>query len=427
VCAERALASAAAAERRWAAGGDPTRPLDGIPYALKDIIATAGVRTTGGSSIYGDWIPSESAALHERLEAAGGVLVAKLQTFAFAFGHEINTAFGEMRNPWDLARTAGGSSSGSGAALAAREVPLAVGTDTGGSIRIPAAFCGVTGLKPTFGRVPRHGVMPLAWTLDHAGPMARSVEDTARMLNVMAGKDQRDPTSAPAPVDDYLAALGGGVDGLRIGRPVDWFFDVVDPDVAAATDAAFTALASAGAKIVDVRLPQTHLAEAIGWIILFAEMASLHGVTFPRLDEYDLGFAERLVNAQFVSASDYLRCLRLRPLVQADYEAALDQVDALLMPAAPSSAPAFDGMMCRVGDEERSWLEICARNTFPFNVTGMPALVLPAGLDRFGLPVAIQVAARPYDESTCLRIGHVFQQLTDHHLAVPSVLETVST
>jgi aspartyl-tRNA(Asn)/glutamyl-tRNA(Gln) amidotransferase subunit A len=397
------------------------------------------VRTTGGSSLYGSWVPSESAALHERLQGAGGVLIAKLQTFAFAFGHEVNTAFGPMRNPWDLARTAGGSSSGSGAALAAREVPLAVGTDTGGSIRIPAAFCGVTGLKPTFGRVPRHGVMPLAWTLDHAGPMARSVEDVARMLGVMAGHDRRDPTSATAPVDDYVAALGGvggkgglgdiggELAGVRIGRPVDWFFDVIDPDVATATDAAFTVLASAGAEIVDVRLPNTHLAESIGWMILFGEMASLHEITFSRLEEYDLGFAERLVNGQFVSAADYLRCLRLRPLVQADYEDAFHQVDAVLTPAAPCSAPAFDGMMCRIGDEERSWLEICARNTFPFNVTGMPALVLPAGIDRFGLPVAIQVAARPYAESVCLRIGHAFQQLTQHHLASPPVLQTAAT
>jgi aspartyl-tRNA(Asn)/glutamyl-tRNA(Gln) amidotransferase subunit A len=417
---EECLAEAVASAARYEDG--TARPLEGVPYGLKDIICTAGVRTTGGSKIYGDHVPGESAALAERLAAAGGLLLAKLQTFEFAFGHEINTHYGTMPNPWDLTRTAGGSSSGSGAALAARYLPLAVGTDTGGSIRVPASYCGITGLKATFGRVPRHGVMPLSWTLDHAGPMTRSVADNALMLGVMAGHDPRDPTSLRAPVDDYAGALREDLAGVRIGVPADWFFAVCDPQVEAATRAAIAVLEDAGAEIVEVALPHAHLTEAIGWTIMYPECASLHEITFDRLEDYDTRFAERLVACQFVTGADYLHALRARHLLQRDYEAAFERADAIVSPGCPVVAPPLDTMLAEVGDERVPWLDVAARCTMPYNVTGMPALSIPAGLNDRGLPMGISIAARPLDEATCFRVGHAFQSRTRHHTLVPPLV-----
>lgn len=417
---EECLSEAARSAERYRRG--TAGPLEGVPYGLKDIIYTAGVPTTGGSKIHGSHVPAESAALAERLEVAGGLLLAKLQTYEFAFGGEINTHYGPMPNPWDLARTAGGSSSGSGAALAARYLPLTVGTDTGGSIRVPASFCGITGLKATFGRVPRHGVMPLSWTLDHAGPMARSVADAALMLGVMAGYDDRDPTAQTAPVGDYTAALTEDLTGVRIGVPVDWFFAICDPQVEAAARAAIEVLADAGADIVDVALPHAELIEIICWTIMYAEAASLHEITFDRLDDYDTRFAERLVNSQFVSATDYLHALRARSVIQRDFEAALSTVDAIVSPGSPVVAPRLDTMLAEVGDELVSWLDVCARCTMPYNLTGMPALSIPSGLDDRGMPVGISIAARPLDEATCLRVGHAFQLRTRHHLALPPLV-----
>jgi aspartyl-tRNA(Asn)/glutamyl-tRNA(Gln) amidotransferase subunit A len=420
LCVERAMADAAESDRRWAAGAP--RPLEGLPYGLKDIIATAGIRTTGGSSIYAELVPEEDACLAARLSAAGGVLLAKLTTFEFAFGGEDNTHYGPMRNPWDLARTTGGSSGGSGGAIAAREMPLAIGTDTGGSIRLPAAYCGITGLKPTYGRVPRHGVMGLAWTLDHAGPMTRSAADAALMMDVIAGGDPRDPHAPDVPVAGHVAALGEGVAGLRVGVPTDWFFDRVHPDVAAACDAALAVLTSLGAEVVPVGLPGIELAERAGWTILAAECASYHEVTFDRLGDYDETFATRLVDAQFVSAVDYLAAQRYRSVVQAGMAEAFRSVDVLLTPGTPTTAPRFGEMLADLGGEAVPWLDVAARCTFPFNVTGMPALTVPAGVDGGGLPVAIQLAARPYHDATCLRVGHAFQQATGHHLRHPGLV-----
>jgi aspartyl-tRNA(Asn)/glutamyl-tRNA(Gln) amidotransferase subunit A len=421
-CGEGARTAAAESDARWTTGR--ARPLEGVPFGLKDIIATAGVPTTGGSSIYRDYVPAESACLASRLTDAGGVLLAKLQTYEFAFGGEINTHYGPMRNPFDLARATGGSSGGSGGAVAAREMPLAIGTDTGGSIRIPAAYCGITGLKPTYGRVPRHGVMGLAWTLDHAGPMARSVDDVALMLGVIAGHDPRDPYAWDQEVPDYAAdiAAGAGVTGVRVGVPTTWFFDRIHPEVQAACNDALDVLRSLGCVVVPVEVPGVELAERVGWTIMAAEQASYHEITFDRLDEYDERFAERLVGAQFITAHDYLSAQRLRSVVQQGMSDAFAHVDVLFTPGAVTTAPLLDGMLADLGDESVPWIDVVARCTFPFNVTGMPALVLPSGLDHNGLPMSIQLAARPFDETACLRVGRAFQQVTAHHLALPGLL-----
>jgi aspartyl-tRNA(Asn)/glutamyl-tRNA(Gln) amidotransferase subunit A len=415
---DRALAAARDSTERWL-GGRP-RPLEGVPYGLKDIIATAGIRTTGGSALYADWVPTGNATLVDRLEASGAVLLAKLYTFEFAGGANATTC-----NPWDLERTAAGSSSGSVAAVAARQLPLTVGTDTGGSIAIPAAFAGVTGLKPTYGRVPRSGIMPLSWTLDHAGPITRSAEDAALALQVMAGWDPRDPTSGRAAVPDYTASIDRGVDGLRIGVPTDWFFDVCDPEIAAATHQAVAELERAGAVVREVPLPTTRQVQlhAIELTVVYAEMSSLHSPTFDRLEEYGPEFQKLLARGQFVHAADYLHALRARHLVQRDFERAFESVDAVVVPGCVCIAPRHDRMVAKIGDEELPLLDVISRTTAVFDIVGMPTITVPSGLDREGMPMGVAFATRPYDEATCFQVAHAYQRLTGHHLTPPPIVE----
>jgi aspartyl-tRNA(Asn)/glutamyl-tRNA(Gln) amidotransferase subunit A len=392
-----------------------------VPIGLKDLIYTEGVRTTGGSSIYSDFVPTYSATVAVRLAEAGAVTLAKLQTIEFAMGS--TSHYGPARNPWDTQRTPGGSSNGSGAALAARELPLAVGTDTGGSIRHPAAFCGITGLKPTYGLVSRHGVMPLSWSLDHVGPMARSVEDVALMLSVMAGYDGNDPTSLRSPSAEYTESLTLGPEGLRLGIPRDWFFDLIDPEVEAAVHRAAQGLADAGAEVVEVRLPNAHLAEIVGWIVSYAEWASLHEATLDRLADYGAPLTRQLLaNAQFITARDYLRALRARTLIQRDLEGAFEDVDALILPGMLTTARLLSDMTFDIRGRRYQWEGVVARPMFLANVTGIPALSVPVGLSSEGLPLGMQIAARPFGESTCLRVGHAYQMMTDHHRAMPPLL-----
>jgi aspartyl-tRNA(Asn)/glutamyl-tRNA(Gln) amidotransferase subunit A len=418
---EQARAQAKESTRRWAAG--QARPLEGIPYGLKDIIATAGIRTTGGSPLYASFVPQRSATLASRLDAAGAVLVAKLQTFEFASGSNANTS-----NPWDIQRWAAGSSSGPAAAVAGYELPLAIGTDTGGSIAIPAAFCGIVGLKPTFGRIPRTGIMPLSWTLDHAGPMTRTALDAALALQVMAGHDPAYPTSATAPVDHYTERIGAGLDGLRIGVATDWFFDVCDPQVEQATRAVVSLLTEHGATAVPVAFPSTHLVDlhAMELTIVYAEVASLHEVTFGRLGDYGPEFQHLLTRAQFTSAVDYLKALRARHLLQLDFQRAFEQVDAIVVPGGVCAAPRHDHLVAAIGDTERPLIDVVSRPTAVMDIVGVPALTFPAGFNDGGLPMGVQVAAAPYAESTCLRIAHAFQQLTDYQRRQPELVREAS-
>jgi aspartyl-tRNA(Asn)/glutamyl-tRNA(Gln) amidotransferase subunit A len=417
LCADRARAGAEAAAERWANGTN--RPLEGVPFGVKDVIATAGVRTTGGSLIYADLVPSGNATVVEKLEQDGAVLLAKTQTFEFAFGD--NSHYGPTRNPWDLERTPGGSSSGSGAALAARELPIALGTDTGGSTRVPATLCGIVGFKPTYGRLSRHGVMTQSWTLDHVGLMARTVEDVALLTAVTAGHDPQDPTSIDVPVDDYAGAAARDLSGVRIALPTNWFFDVCDPEMAAATRQVAAELGDAGAEIVEVEIPHAHLVTAITYTIMFGEFASLHEVTFDRLEEYSAGLTRQLLaTSQFVSAKDYLRALRSRHLLQRDFEAVFECADALLTPGTVAAAPGED-MAFTVGGERLEWGDVVGNMTMVMNLCGVPALSFPSGFTAAGLPLGVQVAARPFDDATCLRIGAAYQRLTDHHRRAPAL------
>jgi aspartyl-tRNA(Asn)/glutamyl-tRNA(Gln) amidotransferase subunit A len=414
-----ALDAARDSTARWAAG--TARPLEGIPIGLKDIVATAGIRTTGGSALYHDHAPDETASHAKRLIDAGAILLAKLGTFEFACGGAANGAFGPVANPWDPARTTGGSSSGSGAAVASGMVPMAVGTDTGGSIRIPAAYCGITGLKPTYGRVPRHGVMGLSWTLDHVGPMTRSVEDAALMLGVMAGHDPRDSSSSAQSVPDYRAALDRPVDGLRLARLRGWFEEPMHPAVASAYEAAVDELTELGIEIVDVELDDLEALASAAWTICFAEMLSLHELHLPTIADRDAMGAGLLGAAPFVSACDYLRALRWRRTFQSRIIDALAGAVAFVLPGATTAPPRLDDMLVDTGDDRVDWLQVATRNHIPFNYTGLPALCIPCGLAE-GMPVSMQLVGRPHDESTLLALGAHYQRRTTHHLARPPIL-----
>jgi aspartyl-tRNA(Asn)/glutamyl-tRNA(Gln) amidotransferase subunit A len=421
---DRALAQAKESTDLWQRGA--ARAFEGIPFGLKDIIATAGVTTTGGSSLYQGLVPGEDASLAGRLIDAGGVLLAKLQTYEFACGGSFNRTFGIVHNPWDLERSTGGSSSGSAAAVAARQMPVAIGTDTGGSIRIPAAWCGITGLKATFGRVPRHGVMGLSWTLDHAGPMTRTVADTALTLGVIAGHDPRDVTTSKVPVGDYLQACQRPVVRMRVGVPSTWFLDRIHPAVASAFEASVAALEELGMTRVEVDIPWLDHVEAVGWTVMYAEMMSLHEGHLPTIEDRDAACADFLSIAPFVTAADYLKALRVRSMIQNDVARAFEGCDVIATPGVVAVAPPLATMACDVGEAEPlPWLDAGPRASLPFNVTGNPALVVPAGTVE-GLPVSLQLVSRPYDEETALAVGAAYESLTQHHLLAPALLAGVA-
>jgi aspartyl-tRNA(Asn)/glutamyl-tRNA(Gln) amidotransferase subunit A len=414
---DRARAQAEESARRWATG--TPRILEGVPFGLKDIVATAGIRSTGGSPIFANHYPQVDATVARRLQEAGGVLVAKLQTSEFASGSNASTS-----NPWDLETWCGGSSSGPGAVVAARELPLSIGTDTGGSIAIPAAFCGVAGLKPTFGRVPRTGVMPLSWTLDHIGPMANSAADIALALQAIAGHDPLDPTSATAPVPDYGAELDRGLQGVRVGIPEHWFFGVCDPEVEAAIQGAAAVMADLGAVVTTVGMPVLDEIDlhAIELTIVYAEAASLHEVNLPRILDCGPEFQKLLARSQFTSATDYLKALRARHLVQLEFQRVFEDVDVILAPAGVCVAPRHDHLVAKIGEEERSLIDVISRPTAVMDIVGVPALSIPVGLSRQGLPMGMQIAAQPHRDGLCLRVAHAYQQVTEHHRVLPDIV-----
>lgn len=416
-CPESARAAAARSAERYRRGS--ALPMDGVPIGIKDTIATRGIETSGADAIYAGWIPDEDATVVARLLAAGAVPVAKHNAYAFALGHT-NTHHGVVTNPWDPARTTGGSSSGAGASVATRQVPISIGSDTGGSIRLPASWCGVSGLKPTYGRVPNRGAMPLAWSFDTIGPLARTVDDLALTMQCIAGHDPRDGSSSRRAVPDYLDGGRTDVAGLRIGMPENWFFDICDPQIEAAVRAAALELEEAGATIVPVSFPHADLTMVVGWICMLGEIASAHEPTAHRFDEYDEAFQEYLLTSSFVELKDYLRASRLRTVVQDDYRAAFELVDMIIAPGNVTYAPRLDDFLCQVGDDQYGWIEVSARSTYMANITGLPSLALPAGLGWNDLPLGIQLLGRPFDERTMLRVGRYYQSITQHHELDPA-------
>jgi aspartyl-tRNA(Asn)/glutamyl-tRNA(Gln) amidotransferase subunit A len=413
VTAERALAEARDAEARLLRGDDDS-PLLGIPVAHKEIFDTAGVRTTAGSALFADRVPAKDATAVARWQAAGTVLLGKLITHEFAIGiQRPNEHFPPARNPWNLDYVPAGSSSGSGAALAAGLCLGATGSDTGGSIRAPACNCAVTGLKPTYGRVSRAGVVTLAWTLDHAGPMARSAYDCALLLQPLAGHDPGDPASATAPVESYTARIEEGVRGLRIGVPRRYFFDDLSPEVGGTIEEALTVFRGLGAEVRDVDIPSIEVAEASLLIMLVEAFAYHQDDLRNRPEKYGRVAGNLFRVGALFTGGEYLQAQRLRARLHAEVTALLHEVDLLIAPVSPTAPATFEETY---GSPRR-----VRSRTMPFNMTGSPALALPCGFTENGLPLGMQIVGPHFNEALVLRAGHAYQRETDWHLRRPPV------
>ncbi len=410
VCRDQAMEAARAAEAEIAAGLY-RGPLHGLPIAYKDIYHVRGLPTTAGSKVMQGYVAEEDATVVARLRQAGAICLGKLNTTEFASGSM--ELFGEARNPWDLNLTTGGSSAGSGGALAARMIPLATGSDTGGSIRIPSSFCGVVGIKPTYGRVSRNGIVPLSWSLDHAGPMARTVDDVALLLQAMAGPDPRDPTAAAVPVPDYQAALRSGLEGVRLGLPRDFFFDDGDPEVISAVRAAVDVMRGLGAVVREVDLRHARFGPLASWAISYSEAFAFHRANFfSRPDEYTRSFFHKIVGAGCLTAEERLAAQRMRQVIAGEFAAVLGEVDAIVSPTTPYPAYPIGGMAKSLDR---------GRLTRPASLAGLPSLSVPCGFTRAGLPVGLQLTGRGWEEDTVLRIGHAYQQATDWHRRTPPI------
>jgi aspartyl-tRNA(Asn)/glutamyl-tRNA(Gln) amidotransferase subunit A len=422
VTAERALDDARTAAADLGAGRD-RGPLHGIPLALTDLYATAGIRTTAGSKILADWVPDTDSAVARRLREAGSVLLGKLNLHEFAFGTTTaNPHFGPTRNPWSEAHIPGGSSGGAGAAMAAGLAAATMGSDTGGSVRIPAALCGVVGLKPTYGRVSKAGMVPLSWTYDHPGPITRSVEDAALLLQAVAGYDPDDYSTVRVPADDYAAGLRHGVAGLRVGVPRAFFFDELDDEVRAAVERALGVLRGLGAAVRDVDLDAAErLMRARALAV--TEIHEYHAPSVAaRADDFGADLRARFACASSPTGHELVAVQRL---VRGGIEAVrrtLEMVDVLVTPTTVAPAVPVGQERVRYGGVEEGSLDAYIRCTFPFNAAGLPALSLPCGFTATGLPIGLQIAGRPFDEATVLRVGHAYEQATEWHAHRPAGL-----
>lgn len=413
---ERIIAEARSAERELTAGR-VRGPLHGVPIAVKDLCWTKGERTTGGSKVLADFVPDEDASVVARLRAAGAIIFGKTNTPEFAYGPLNEYHYGPSRNPWDLGRFTGGSSMGAAAALAGGLAPGALGSDTGGSIRGPAHWSGVTGLKPTYGRVALRGVMPLATLLDHVGPMTRSARDCALLLQGIAGYDAADPTSVDAPVPDYPAGLGQPVRGLRVGVPRGSSWDALPPDIADAFSAALTELDRLGLSVEDVSIPEWEAAAAASHVLIRCEAAAEYrAVLAERGADLISQVRERLEAGAATSAPDYVDAWRAAARLRGALRSLYQRIDVLALPGRDQTAPRMD--------ESGKLLEAVSIRNFlsPFNVVGLPALTIPCGFDRRGLPIGLQLAGRAWEEGTLLRVAHAYQQASDWHTRRPNLV-----
>lgn len=438
---ELALEQAAAADARIQGGGE-AGPLTGIPLAIKDVICTQGVLTTCGSHILGNFIPPYDATVVEKLKAAGAVLLGKANMDEFAMGSSTeNSSFGPTRNPWDLERIPGGSSGGSAAAVAAAECIASLGSDTGGSIRQPAACCGVVGIKPTYGRVSRYGLVAFASSLDQIGPFSKDVRDTAVLLNVISGHEPRDSTSVDIPVPDYTQALADDVRGMILGIPRESSGEGLDPEVSLAVREAIQTLKKLGAQTVEISLPHSEYALAVYYIIAPCEassnLARFDGVKYgfrtketqDLLDMYQetrwKGFGaevkRRIMLGTYALSAGYydayyLKASRVRTLIRDDFEKAFEKCDVIVMPTAPT--PAF-----KLGEKVDDPLQMYLSDIFtiPCNLAGIPGLSLPCGFARKGLPIGLQILGNHFQEEKILRTAYAFERNTDYHKRKPEL------
>lgn len=425
----------------WHQGSTLKPTLYGVPYALKDNMCTEGIRTTAASRILENYIPPYSATVADKLVQSGGVLVGKTNMDEFAMGSSTeNSAFQSTKNPYDLSTVPGGSSGGSAAAVAAGMVPFALGSDTGGSIRQPASYCGVVGLKPTYGRVSRFGLMAFASSLDQIGPFTRTVEDAAYVLQVISGHDRLDSTSAPVDVDDFVGGLQGDIKGLRIGVVTDIDDTGLDLEVKGAVNSAIAALQAAGAEVVEVQLPHSHYAVSTYYLVAPAEassnLARYDGVRYGRRVEgetllemykrtrsegFGMEVKRRIMIGTYALSSGYydayyLRAQQMRTLIRQDFDEAFAQCDVIVTPTAPTTAFAFGA---KVDDPLQMYLNDIY--TIPANLAGLPAISVPCGVSSSGLPIGLQVLGKAFDERTVLRTAHVYEQMRGFELPLPKL------
>jgi len=410
VLVQQALKAARQAEKEILKGRY-RGPLHGIPFAVKDLFFTKGIRTTCGSKILANFFPTYNAAVVERLLSAGAILLGKLNMHEFAYGTtSVNPHYGAVRNPWDRERITGGSSGGSAAALVCSFVPLTLGTDTGGSIRIPSALCGTVGLKPTYGRISKYGVYPLCWSLDHPGPMAKSVSDLAMAMNILAGHDPKDPSTPHVPVPDYAKALVKDLKGIRLGIPDNFYFERLEPEVESAVWKAIRGLKKMGAKVQTVSIPRLPEFSTAAFIALLAEGASSlekwHRTRYADLGE---DVRARLNLGAAVKAAQYLKAQRIRQIALKIFGDVFTKVDALITPQLPITAPRIGQETVAIGKSSEAVPSALTRFTRIFNLIGLPALSIPCGFSSSGLPIGLQIVAKAFNEEMVLKVGYAYE------------------
>jgi aspartyl-tRNA(Asn)/glutamyl-tRNA(Gln) amidotransferase subunit A len=399
--------------------GSPSKPLGGIPIAIKDLFETQGIRTTAGSKFFEDYIPAEDGAVVRKLTEAGAIIMGKTNTHEIALGvTTVNPHFGACHNPWDQNRIPGGSSGGSAVAVASGMALAALGTDTGGSIRIPASLCGVTGLKPTFGRVSVRGVFPLSWNLDHVGPLTRSVTDAALMLQVIAGYDPDDPYSINQPVDNYLAAIENGIKGQRVALAIGNYLAEADPEVLNAVNQATHEFEKLGARVEKVDMSFLQTAALANSLMTPADGAAYH---HQRLKEHPDWFGadvrQRLETGLNVTSTEYIMARRTQTEVKHRLGRFFEQYDLLLLPSTPIPAPFIEG------NDAIEQARRLTRFTSPFNLTGLPALSIPCGFTKSGLPIGLQIVSRAWNEAAVLQAGRAYERETDWSTRLPPIVQ----
>jgi aspartyl-tRNA(Asn)/glutamyl-tRNA(Gln) amidotransferase subunit A len=391
-------------------------PLHGIPVAVKDLYATRGVRTTFGSPLFADWVPDYDATVVERLKRAGAVIMGKTNLHELAFGTtSANPHYGVVRNPWDTECHPGGSSGGSASAVAGGLAYGALGSDTGASIRQPAACCGIVGVKPTYGRVSKYGALPLSWSMDHVGPMTRTVQDAALMMQVLAGHDPRDPGCVAHAVPDYTAQLHNGLRNGRIGVPRDFFFEECDPEVIGAVEAALGVFRDLGATVEDIALPDMHAARAAGVVTMFSEAAAYHAANLrERPEAFSDEVRDQLDMGGFYTAVQYVQAQRMRRALTDETSRAFAPYDAVVMPTSPVPATPITAAL-------PAHASLRPRNTLPFNFISLPAISVPCGFTGSGVPVGLQIVGKAFDEAGVLRVAAAYERATEWHTRVPTL------
>jgi aspartyl-tRNA(Asn)/glutamyl-tRNA(Gln) amidotransferase subunit A len=410
------------------ARGEYRGPLQGIPIGIKDNLATAGIRSTVGSKVLADYIPAEDAHVVRLCQAAGAIMLGKENLEEFAAGATSNNPhYGAVHNPWALEHIPGGSSGGGGANVAACVTFASLGTDLGGSVRLPGTFCGVVGLKQTFGRVSQRGLLVTSFNGDHIGPMTRSVRDSALMLQVIAGYDALDPSTVPVPVPDYTAALGQEVRGLRMGIPTNYYFDLLDPEVDAAVRRAIEDLEALGISTKAISLPSMRYVGALRIASLADSVVTHEPYLATHRQDYGPDVLYRTLAGQFVLGRDYSKALKVQRLIKEEHARVLQEVDFLVTPTAPIAAPRIDTPTFRLGETEYRvrgpGSGVVSRYTSPSNATGLPAITVPCGFTRAGLPIGIQFIGRPFDEGRLLQVADAYESVSPSRGRRPALVD----